>query len=296
LDARICGMDIKVHRKRTMLTPADYRKIKVMKGNVANLAVVQKIIKSQKIEIIFHLAAEALVGNCLKNPLRGFASNIKGTWNILETVRQYRHVKAIVLASSDKAYGRHKKLPYREDACLKGDHPYDVSKSCADLIAATYSRTYQVPVCTTRCGNIYGPGDLNFSRLVPDAIRSALQDRTLLIRSDGKYIRDYVYVDDIVRGYILLAQYLQARELAGEAFNFSAENPLSVLAVVQQIYRAAGREPRYKIMNRAAYEIPRQYLSSSKARRILGWRPQWGIGPGLRLTLQWYKEYFRPKR
>jgi len=292
LGARITGMDIKVHRRQTILACSDYRKIKVVKGNVANLSAVKQAVSGHKIEVVFHLAAEALVGRCLKAPLKGFASNIQGTWNILEAARSQRSVKAIILASSDKAYGRHKKLPYREDACLKGDHPYDVSKSCADLIAQAYCRTYRTPVCTTRCGNIYGPGDYNFSRLVPDAVRSALTNETLKIRSDGKYIRDYVYVDDIVRGYILLAEKMNKHKLAGEAFNFSDEHPLSVLDAVKQIYRIAGIQPKYKILNQADFEIPRQYLASHKARRVLGWKPCWSFTRGIQTTLDWYRKEF----
>ncbi len=292
LGARVVGLDIKVRRRQTILTPSDLRKIRVVKGNVANLSLVKRILKEHKIEFIFHLAAEALVGRCLKTPLKGFASNIQGTWNILEAARDNRDLRAIILASSDKAYGRHIKLPYREDACLKGDHPYDVSKSCADLIAATYARTYNLPVCTTRCGNIYGPGDFNFSRLIPDALRAALKNKTLLIRSNGRFIRDYVYVDDIVNGYILLAEEMTKSHLGGEAFNFSLGKPLSVIDVVRKIYHLTDRAPRYKILDQTGFEIPRQYLSSRKARRILGWRPRTATDKGLKKTLNWYREYF----
>jgi len=291
--ARVTGLDINTKRKKTLFTRQEYQRIKTIKGDVANYRLVDKIISQNQIDVIFHLAAEALVGSCLKKPLVAFESNIKGTWNILEASRRHKYVKAIVIASSDKAYGRHKKLPYKEEAPLIADHPYDVSKSCADLLAHTYHHTYQVPVSVTRCGNIYGPGDLNFSRIVPDAIRCAIQGKTLNIRSDGKFVRDYVYVSDIVDGYIVLAEKLRRLRLAGEAFNFSDEKPLSVMQIVKKIYQQAGRQPRYKILDRASYEIPKQYLNSQKARRILGWKPKGSLERGLQQTIGWYKQYFK---
>ncbi len=232
--AKIWGLDIITHRKHTVLSGEELKKINIIRGSVTNFSLVSKIIRENKIEYIFHLAAEALVDECLKNPVRGFSSNIKGTWNVLEAARNNNTIKAIVIASSDKAYGSHKELPYKEGAPLRGNHPYDVSKSCADLIAYTYYHTYNLPVCVTRCGNIFGPGDFNFSRIIPDAIRSAIKGRTLIIRSDGKFTRDYIHVDDIVNGYILLAQKMQKLKLFGEAFNFSDEKPISVLKLVKR--------------------------------------------------------------
>ena len=289
--AQVVGLDIITNRKDTLLTSADYRKMKVVKGNVANYSLVEKIIRERKIEYIFHLAAEAIVGICNNRPMVGFRSNIEGTWKLLESCRVSSGVEAIVVASSDKAYGSHKVLPYKENTPLQGDHPYDVSKSCADLIANTYYHTYQIPVAVTRCGNIYGPGDFNFSRLIPDAIRCALQGKNLKIRSDGKFTRDYVYVADIVNGYLMLAEQLVKKRLAGEAFNFSDESPMSVLGIIDLIYKIMDETPNYVITSSADYEIKHQYLASAKARKFLKWQPGNTLNDGLVKTINWYKEY-----
>lgn len=291
-NANVIGLDIKVKRKNTILIKDIYRNIIVIKGNVTNYKLLRKIISRYKIEVIFHLAAEALVERCLKNPKRTFHTNICGTWNILETCRILNVVKAIVVASSDKAYGKHIKLPYKEDTPLCGNHPYDVSKSCEDLIANTYFHSYNLPVAITRCGNIYGPGDFNFSRIVPDTIKSTLENEKLFIRSDGKFTRDYIYVEDIVDGYILLAEKLQKLKLYGEAFNFSNETPISVLGLVKRIYMFANKEPNYKILNKAKCEIRHQFLSSNKAKEMLGWKPKYTFNEGLKKTIKWYEDYF----
>lgn len=289
--AKILGLDILTQRKKTILSKADLAKITIVKGSVENLALLSRVIKKNKIEFIFHLAAEALVGDCFKKPLKSFSTNIKGTWNILEASRLNKSIKAIIVASSDKAYGSHSNLPYRETAALSGMHPYDTSKSCADLIAHTYYHTYRVPVVITRCGNIFGPGDFNFSRIIPDCFQSIVKNKNLAIRSDGKFIRDYVYVDDIVNGYIALAEKMKALKLYGEAFNFSDENPISVLNLVKKVYRISGKKPNYRVLNKAKYEIKKQYLSSKKARKILGWKAKTSLEQGLKKTLDWYKGY-----
>jgi len=293
LGADIVGVDIKVRRKETILEEKDYEKLKIIKGSVTNYSLMKNILERYKIEIIFHLAAEALVGKCLKNPVKTFTTNIKGTWQVLEAARGLKRFISIIVASSDKAYGTQKKLPYKENMPLLGNHPYDVSKSCADLIAYTYFHTYSLPVVITRCGNIYGPGDFNFSRIVPDAIRCALYGKELLIRSDGRFVRDYVFVDDIVAGYILLAQQIEKKNLAGEAFNFSNETPISVIKLVKEIYKIIGKRPKYRILNEAKYEIKYQYLSSQKARKILKWRPKYSLEKGLKDTIKWYRSYFQ---
>ncbi|HCJ66770.1 MAG TPA: sugar dehydratase [Elusimicrobia bacterium] len=289
--AKIVGLDIEVKRKRTVFTKDDYKRIITIKGSVTDYNLVKEIISRYQVDVIFHLAAEAIVDKCLKDPLLTFSSNIEGTWKILEACRNSNTVKSIVIASSDKAYGSHKILPYTEKTPLQGNHPYDASKSCADLIAYTYFHTYGLPVAVTRCGNIYGPGDFNFSRIVPDAIKCAITGKMLFIRSNGKFTRDYVYVDDIVAGYILLAEKLQKLKLGGEAFNFSYENPITVTKLVKKIYQLAGEVPNYKILNEAKYEIKHQYLSPKKARKILGWQPQYSFEQGLLKTVRWYKKY-----
>jgi CDP-glucose 4,6-dehydratase len=288
-EAKVIGLDIKTFRKATILCSQDYKKMVVYKGSVTNYKLMRSILRKHSINIIFHLAAEAIVSRSQENPRKAFESNITGTWEVLEAARSQGNMEAIVVTSSDKAYGSHKKLPYREDAPLIANHPYDVSKSCADLIAHTYAHTYGLPVVITRCGNIFGPGDFNFSRIVPDAIRCALTGKTLLIRSDGKFTRDYVYVEDIVNGYIVLAEKLQKLKLSGEAFNFSDEKPLTVLELVKVIFKSLNKKPNYKILNKAKYEIKHQYLSSLKARKILGWRPKVTLGEGLKETIRWRK-------
>jgi CDP-glucose 4,6-dehydratase len=286
--AYIAGVDIIKNKPLSVLD--GFRKdIVCIKGNINNLKFVKNIINKYKPQVIFHLAAEAIVGECNKNPVKAFKSNIEGTWNILEALRAKKFVEAIVVASSDKAYGSHKTLPYKEGAALKGNHPYDVSKSCADLICYTYWNTYRAPVCVTRCGNIYGPGDLNYSRVVPDAIRCSLKNMQFKIRSDGKFTRDYVYVEDIVNGYITLAEKMKKLKLCGEAFNFSDENPITVMELVKKIYRLENKNPDYKVLNKARYEIKHQYLCSRKARRILGWGPKYTLEKGLKKSIDWYK-------
>lgn len=287
--AKVVGLDIKVYRKETILDSSDYKKMIVYKGSVTNYRLIEKILQKHSINIIFHLAAEAIVGASQQKPLETFESNIRGTWVVLEAARQYGSIESLVVASSDKAYGSHKKLPYKESAPLIANHPYDVSKSCADLIAQAYAHTYQLPVAVTRCGNIFGPGDFNLSRLIPEAIRCALTKEKLLIRSNGKFIRDYVYVDDIVDGYIVLAQELNKLKLSGEAFNFSDERPLSVLEVVKEISSVTGNKLQYKILDNATYEIAHQYLKSQKSKKILRWYPKHTFAQGIRKTIQWAK-------
>lgn len=287
--AEVIGIDKVKNRPCSVLEGLRDEIIRV-KGDIADFRLVKSIIDKYKPRVIFHLAAEAIVGEANKDPVRAFKSNIEGTWNILEASRDKKFIEAIVAASSDKAYGSHKTLPYKECAALKGDHPYDASKSCADLICYTYWNTYRVPVCVTRCGNIYGPGDFNFSRVAPDAIRCALKGRQFIIRSDGKFTRDYVYVEDIVNGYMVLAEKMKRLGLYGEAFNFSDENPITVTEMVKNIYDLTGRPPDYKILNRAKYEIKHQYLCSIKARKVLGWKPAYSLDEGLKRTIKWYEK------
>ena len=291
--ARIVGLDILTRRKKTILSKKDLAQIKITRGNVNNFNLVSKLIKDNKAEFIFHLAAESLVGRCYRYPQNAFSTNIEGTWNILEAGRNNKTVKGIIIASSDKAYGNHKNLPYKENYSLCGDHPYDVSKSCADLLANSYFYTYKTPVCVTRCGNIFGFGDFNFSRIIPDTIRSILRKKELLIRSDGKFIRDYIYVGDIVNGYLTLATKMSKSNIQGEAFNFSNNKPISVLELVKLIYKLMGSKPNYKILNKAKYEIKKQFLSSAKARRLLHWKPEYSQKDALMATINSYTDYFR---
>ncbi|MBN1824282.1 MAG: GDP-mannose 4,6-dehydratase [Endomicrobiales bacterium] len=288
--ARVVGIDIKTGRKDTVLTREEIKRMNVIKGDVADHALVKGAVKRHKPSVIFHLAAESLVNECNRKPVRGFETNIEGTWNVLESARLNKCMKAVVVASSDKAYGSQKILPYTEQTPLQGKHPYDVSKSCADLISLAYHNTYGLPVSVTRCGNIYGAGDFNFSRIIPDAIRCAVKGRTLVIRSDGKFVRDYVYVDDIVSGYVLIAERMLKRKVFGETFNLSDENPISVLGLLKKMYKLMRRKPDYVILNKAKYEIKEQYLDSKKARRLLNWKPRFSLSEGLSRTIEWYRQ------
>jgi len=287
--ARITGIDKIKNRPLSVLDNLRSR-IKCVKGDISNFSLVKDLIDKEKPNVIFHLAAEAIVGEANKNPTRAFKSNIEGTWNVLEASRGKEYVGAIIAASSDKAYGSSKVLPYDEDTPLRGAHPYDVSKSCSDLLCYAYYNTYNVPACVTRCGNIFGPGDSHFSRVVPDAIRCIFNNKQFIIRSDGKFTRDYVYVEDIVNGYIRLAEKVKKLKLYGEAFNFSNENPITVVDIVKKIYSLTGKRPKYKILNKAKYEIKHQYLCSDKARKILGWKPEYTLEKGLKKTIEWYGE------
>jgi len=242
---------------------------------------------------VFHLAAQTIVGIANRNPLSTFESNIRGTWTLLEACRRSPRVRQVLVASSDKAYGTHEQLPYREDAPLQGRHPYDVSKSCADLLAQSYAATYALPVCVTRCGNLYGGGDLNWNRLIPGTIRSALRGERPVIRTDGSYVRDYFYVEDGALAYLELAEQMAARpEVVGQAYNFSSESQDTVLDIARKILELAGRaDLQPDIRNEATNEIPRQYLDATRAREGLGWRARFTLEQGLSRTLAWYKEF-----
>jgi CDP-glucose 4,6-dehydratase len=268
---------------------------RVVRGDVVDQPLLERVLGEYEIDTVLHLAAQTIVSIANKNPVGTLESNIRGTWCVLEAARRSPRVKQIVAASSDKAYGDQPRLPYAEDMPLQGRHPYDVSKSCSDLIAQMYAVTFGVPVCITRCGNFYGPGDLNWNRIVPGTLRSAIRGERPVIRSDGRYVRDYVYVDDGAAAYLATAEALASRrELAGEAFNFSNDTPVDVLRMVGHILEAAGRTDLVpEVRNEATHEIREQYLDSAKARRVLGWRPRFTLAQGLALTHRWYSDFLR---
>jgi len=265
--------------------------VSVARGDVNDRDVLERVLGEYEVQIVFHLAAQTIVGIANRNPLSTFESNIRGTWNVLEACRRSTLVKAIVVASSDKAYGDQTELPYHEDMPLQGRHPYDVSKSCADLIAKSYATTFDLPVGITRCGNFYGGGDLNWNRVVPGTIRSVIRGERPIIRSDGQYIRDYFYVEDGAAAYMLLAERLISHpELAGMAFNFSNENQLTVVELVQKILEKMGSDLTPDVQNRPLKEIRRQFLSAQRARQMLNWAPEFTLDEGLERTIAWYRD------
>jgi CDP-glucose 4,6-dehydratase len=270
--------------------------INVVRGEIEDYFLLERAINEYEIDTVFHLSAQTIVSIANRNPISTFETNIKGTWNLLEACRRNPTVKRIIVASSDKAYGEQEILPYTENTSLKGSHPYDVSKSCADLIAFTYYNTYKLPVCITRCGNFYGGGDLNFNRIVPGTIRSVINNESPVIRSNGSFIRDYIYILDAVNAYLFLAEKMDKLLIYGEAFNFSNEIQISVLELVKKILKMMGREDLEPIvLNEAKNEIRHQYLSAQKAREVLGWKPLYTLEKGLSETIEWYREFFSDK-
>lgn len=268
-------------------------KVKVVRGDIRDRDLMERILGEFEVDTVFHLAAQTIVTIANRNPVSTFESNIAGTWNILEACRRSPKVRQIVLASSDKAYGDQETLPYDENIPLQGVHPYDVSKSAADLIAKTYAVSYDLPVAITRCGNFYGGGDLNWNRIIPGTIRSVIRGEAPVIRSDGKYIRDYFFVEDGAAAYMLLAERLSTHpELRGEAFNFSNELQVTVLDIVQSVLNLMNSDLQPVILNQTSNEILHQYLSAEKARRLLDWRPLFTLESGLKKTIEWYREFF----
>lgn len=265
--------------------------VNVVHGDVCDLDVMVRALNEYEIDVVFHLAAQTIVSIANRHPLSTFETNVRGTYLVLEACRQYGVASAIVVASSDKAYGEHAELPYRETAPLIGHHPYDVSKSCTDLIAQSYHHSFGLPVCTTRCGNLFGPGDLNFNRIIPGTIRSLHLGESPVIRSDGSLIRDYFYVRDGSQAYLTLAENMISAGISGEAFNFSNEVQLTVLDVVEAVRVLMESDRRPVVLGTAHGEIKHQYLSAEKARRELGWSPRFTLDEGLAETIPWYRTW-----
>lgn len=270
-------------------------RIDTVSGRVEDERLIERALAEYEVQTVFHLAAQTIVGIATKSPLGTFEANIKGTWCVLEAARRCGYNPQVVVASSDKAYGDQEVLPYTEDAPLAGRHPYDVSKSCADLIALSYHHTYRQPVCVTRCGNFYGGGDLNWNRIVPGTIRSVLRGERPVIRSDGTYIRDYFYVKDGAASYLHLAECMASRpEVLGHAFNFSTEIQVTALEMVQRILGLMGSPMAPDVRGEAKNEIKHQYLSAEKARRLLDWAPRYQLDQSLAETIAWYREALAP--
>jgi CDP-glucose 4,6-dehydratase len=292
--ANVVGLVRDIVPKSNLVQTGIFDQINIVRGCVEDFSTVERVINEYEVDAVLHLAAQTIVGTANRNPLSTFESNIKGTWCVLEACRRVSTVKRIVVASSDKAYGEQEKLPYDETFPLNGSHPYDVSKSCADLIAHAYYNTYRLPVCVTRCGNFYGPGDLNFNRIIPGTIRSVLNNEPPIIRSDGTFIRDYFYVKDAALAYLHLAEKMEDPKIHGEVFNFSNELQIPVLELTHKILKLMGREDLQPvILNQAEHEIRHQYLSAKKARKLLGWKPKYNLDEALKETIEWYTKFLQ---
>lgn len=268
-------------------------KITIVNGDLINFNDCERIINEYEIEFCFHLAAQAIVGPANRSPLSTFESNIKGTWNILEACRISKTIKGLVVASSDKAYGQQKKLPYSEESPLKGYYPYDASKACAEILARCYFMTYNLPLAITRNANTYGPADMNMSRIIPDVIVKLLNNEQPIIRSDGTPERDYMFIKDAVNAYLTLAENLHRKDVAGEAFNFGTGKPISVIEIYNKIIKIMGKNVKPKILGEAKNEIDKQYLSIEKAKKTLGWKPKYELDSGLKETVEWYKAHIK---
>lgn len=274
------------------------RRVTVVNGTIEDLPLMERVLNEYEIEAVFHLAAQAIVGVANRSPLSTFETNIRGTYLLLEACRRTETIRRIVVASSDKAYGSHADLPYTEEHELRGLFPYDASKACTDIIARSFAHSYRLPVAVSRFANIYGPGDLNLSRIVPGTFLSLLRGEAPIIRSDGSPIREFVYVDDVARGYLRLAERID--EVIGEAFNFGADAPIAILDFVNRMIRVAGYEgqisPQILLREKIAREIDAQYLSAAKATRRLDWREEVTLDEGLRRTWEWYRDYLTSHR
>ena len=271
-------------RKENLNPKVKFYKIDVRDKNI------YKIFEKENPNVVFHLAAQPLVDEAYKNPFLAIETNVMGTVNVLEACRKKGSMDSIVVVSSDKAYGKSKELPYKEHFPLKGDHPYDASKSAADLIAQTYFSTYGLPIVITRFSNVFGPGDLNFSRIIPGAIKAVIKNKEFLIRSDGKMIREYTYVKDIADGCIKLME--NKEKVLGQAFNFGSKNIFSVIDVVKRTEKILGQKINYKILNTAQNEIPEQYLDWTKAKKFLNWQPETTFENGIKETYNWCKNFY----
>jgi len=276
-----------------LISSGTVSRAQIVHGHLEDYDILVRILNEYEIDTVFHLAAQTIVGTASRSAISTFDSNIRGTWNLLEACRVCPTlIERIIFASSDKAYGAHDNLPYTEDMALQGRFPYDVSKSCADLIAQSFYHSYGMPIAITRCVNLFGGGDLSFNRLVPGTIMSALRNERPVIRSNGQFVRDYFYVMNAVEGYLKLAEMMPSDLVNGQAFNFGYGEPLTVVELVDEILtimEKSSLEPI--IMNEASNEIVNQYLDCTKAQKLLGWQPRFNRVDGLRETVAWYEDY-----
>ena len=276
-----------------LVRSGDILRTNVVNGRLEDYGTIERALNEHEIEVVFHLGAQPIVATALRNPLPTFEANIRGSYNLLEACRVHRSlVKRVIVASSDKAYGDGPSLPYTEEMPANGKHPYDVSKSCTDLLSLSYAHTYDLPVTVARCGNIYGGGDLNWSRIVPGTIRSLWKGERPIIRSNGLFTRDYIFVDDVVAAYTVLAEQSDRDGVRGEAFNFSPESRVSVLEITRAMQRVMERQDLEPIvLDEVRSEIRDQYLDSSKAKERLGWSAAYGLERGLSKTVSWYDAF-----
>lgn len=293
LGARVVALVRDADPQSELYRSGDIHRVSVVNGRLEEYADLERAINEHETDIVFHLGAQTIVGTAQRNPLATFEANIRGTYNLLEACRVHRRlVERVVVASSDKAYGTQPVLPYTEDMSLTGEQPYEVSKSCTDLLCRSYSLSYELPVTVARCGNIFGGGDLNWSRIIPGTIQSCLRGERPIIRSDGTFVRDYIYVKDVSRAYLRLAERMHVPEVNGQAFNFSPERALSVLELVKLVQQQLGCEHLEPVIQNAAKgEIHSQYLNSEKAARLLEWHPQFTLEEGMLETVEWYREF-----
>jgi CDP-glucose 4,6-dehydratase len=293
LGASVCALVLDTDPQSELVRSGTIDHLSVVNGSLDDAACLVRAIVGFEADTVLHLGAQTIVGTADRSPAATFTTNVAGTWNVLEACRLHPDlVRRVVVASSDKAYGTQAELPYREDMSLDGVAPYEASKSCTDLIARSYALTYGLPVTIARCGNIFGGGDLNWSRIVPGTIRSLVRGERPVLRSDGSFVRDYLHVDDVVDAYLTLAEAAADPARSGEAFNFSDERPLTVTEIYDAVCEAFGGPIAPEVLGGAAGEIHDQYLDSSKARELLGWKPTVGLAEGLDRTVAWYRDFF----
>lgn len=292
-DAAVVAFVLDLDPRSELVRSGDIQKVNVVNGELESFATLERAVNVHEVDTVFHLGAQTLVEAAHRFPLATWESNVRGTYNVLETCRVHGDlVRCLVIASSDKAYGESDSLPYTEETEIAARHPYEVSKACGDLIGRSYHHTYGVPVAMARCGNVYGGGDLNWSRIVPGTIRALLREEQPVIRSDGTYVRDYIYVRDAARAYMQLAERVHEDGVRGEVFNFGLESPLTVVELVESIKRLMNRRAVEPVIEaRAVGEISAQYLSAKKAQERLDWRPEYGLDAGLSETIDWYRAF-----
>jgi CDP-glucose 4,6-dehydratase len=289
--ATVLGLDNAWDGPRATIPPEGVERID---GDIRNTPLLRDLLADRRVDTVIHLAAQTLVGPAIEDPVGTFSNNIEGSWSVLEACRATSGVRRIVVASSDKAYGDASGRPYREDMPLRAHHPYDMSKAATDMLAQTYSVTYGLPVAITRCGNLYGGGDLNWSRIIPGTIRSVLLGEAPEIRSDGTFVRDYLYVRDAAAGVLMLADAVGERaEFTGAALNFAAGGRMPVIDIVRRILKLMNSNLEPVVLGLPLKEIQDQRVSAARARRLLGWRPRYSVDAGLRETIAWYRTHLK---